>query len=351
MSNQMEIFSDDAFSMMSLTASINEMGHVPSLAGERVFETLDGNKGIPNIAVSVERQQETLTLIPTSTRGGPAPKESAERRDLIHFEIPQIKLEETIGAHQIQGNRSFGRDVQIAGGQSVVQQQLQKMARRHDLTLEHHRLGALKGVILDADGTPLVNLYEDFGYLNSSGLAEPETFVFDFDNVSGLDASVRTVCSEIKRLMKRNAKMTIKPDAKIWAFCGDEFFDKLIEHPSVKNVYDGYGAAEQRLGDSYVHGIFEFGGIYFENYRGTEESNSVIIEQDECRFFWTGVPELYGEWFAPADFMETVNVPGLPRYAKLARDKMDRFVELHTQQNPLPLCLRPATLMRGVVQV
>ncbi len=44
--------------------------------------------------------------------------------------------------------------------------------------------------------------------------------------------------------------------------------------------------------------------------------------------------------------METVNTPGLPRYAKQARMKFDRGVELHTQSNPLPLCVRPHLLVK-----
>ena len=47
--------------------------------------------------------------------------------------------------------------------------------------------------------------------------------------------------------------------------------------------------------------------------------------------------------------METVNTVGLPRYAKLAPDgRFNQFVELHTQQNPLPLCLRTKTLCKFI---
>ena len=36
------------------------------------------------------------------------------------------------------------------------------MRNKHAITLEHLRMGALKGVILDADGSTLVNLYDEF---------------------------------------------------------------------------------------------------------------------------------------------------------------------------------------------
>ncbi len=36
------------------------------------------------------------------------------------------------------------------------------MRNKHAITLEHLRMGALKGIILDADGSELLNLYNEF---------------------------------------------------------------------------------------------------------------------------------------------------------------------------------------------
>jgi len=48
---------------------------------------------------------------------------------------------------------------------------------------------------------------------------------------------------------------------------------------------------------------------------------------------------------APADFVETANTIGLPRYAKQAVDQQfARWVMLHVQSNPLPICTRPQVL-------
>ena len=45
-------------------------------------------------------------------------------------------------------------------------------------------------------------------------------------------------------------------------------------------------------------------------------------------------------------FNETVNTLGLPIYAKQESRKFDRGTDLHTQSNPLPLCLRPSVLVK-----
>jgi hypothetical protein len=346
-----DIFSDDAFSMTSLTAGINNIDHVPGRAGDLAF--VGTGEGVATTTVTIESIGQALSLIPTSLRGAPAPYETRDRRKAIELAIPQIKLEDTILADSVQNVRDFATQ-ELVGAETVINRQMQKMTLRHDMTLEHHRLGALRGVIHDADGSVVLDLFAEFGITNSLGQAEAETFDFPLDDYSGTGVtnSIRTKCQAIQRYMRRNAKTIIPASAQVWAFCGDEFFDKLLEHPSVKGVYDGYAAAKSALGDNYAFGIFEFGGIFFENYQGTDDGTTVAIAPDEARFFFTGVPGLYAEYFAPGDFMETVNTMGLPRYAKLAPDtRFNRYVELHTQQNPLPLCLRPQTLVRGVADV
>jgi hypothetical protein len=47
--------------------------------------------------------------------------------------------------------------------------------------------------------------------------------------------------------------------------------------------------------------------------------------------------------------METVNTIGLPIYAKQAPDPsgFNRFVQLHSQSNPLPLCLIPRAVVKA----
>ena len=61
------------------------------------------------------------------------------------------------------------------------------------------------------------------------------------------------------------------------------------------------------------------------------------------------IPEgtgIFRTWFAPADFVETVNTIGLPRYAKQRVMDFDKGVQIHTQSNPLPICLKPRAVIR-----
>jgi hypothetical protein len=347
-----DLFSNDAFSVTSMIAAINDVDHIPSRAGERVFANSDVMQGIPTINAAVERVGEELKLVQTTARGAPAEKLVGDRRSLLELKIPHIPLEDTIHADEVQGVREFGTTDQLRTVQSVVNKRLTKIARRLDLTLEHHRLGALKGVIRDADGSILTNLYEAFGFLNSSGIAGPEVFDFDLDSLATESEDIRVKAQAVTRYMHRQAKAVLPKDAYVWAFAGDNFFDKLISRPDVKSAWIGSNNAAAVLGENYAFGVFEFGGIFWENYQGTDDNETVAIDPDEVRFFWSGAPEIYGEYYAPADYIETVNTEGLPRYAKLAPDpKFGRYVDIEAQMNPLPVCLRPSTLCKGVASL
>lgn len=349
MSNFADLFSGDAFTLESMIAAINDIDHIPSRAGQLVFAHRDVTAPVNTLDVAIERVDEQLKLIATTARGAPAEKEQADKRSLIKLSVPHIQIEDTIQADSVQGVREFGTSNQLTTVQSAVDKSLTKMARRLDLTLEYHRLGALKGQIRDADGSVLTDLYQAFNFLNSDGIAGPEVFDFDLDNVASDAEDIRIKAQDVARYMRRNAKTVIPNGAFVWAFCGDSFFDKLISNPSVKAAWAGTEAAAAMLGDNYAFGIFEFGGIMWENYYGTDDNEMVAVADDECRFFWTGVPGLYTESFAPADYIETVNTPGLPRYAKIAVDqRFQKFADIEAQTNPLPLCLRPATLCKGV---
>jgi hypothetical protein len=192
-------------------------------------------------------------------------------------------------------------------------------------------------------------LFTAFGILNSDGQPAPEEFDFALDVAT---TDVRGKCHAVTRFMKRNAKLPIPSDALVWCFAGDLFFDAMISHPNVKQAFEGTNEAIKRIGGDYALGtsLFVFGGIVFENYQGSDDNGTIAIASDEARFMFSGVPGIYAEYYAPADFLDTVNTKGLPRYARLAPDrKFNKSVELHTQQNPLPLCLRPKTLCKGLL--
>ena len=98
-----------------------------------------------------------------------------DRREAIPFQSAHLQLEDRIYADEIQNVRGFGTENALQGVEEVRDQRLNKMSRSIDLTLEYHRLGAIQGLVLDADGSVLEDLFDKFG------IAEPDDIGLELD--------------------------------------------------------------------------------------------------------------------------------------------------------------------------
>lgn len=332
----LDIFSNSAFSLTSLTDAINKVPFVPGRLGQLgIFD----ESGVSTTSVMIEEREGSLSLIETSPRGAPATQNLHNKRKARSLVVPHIALEDTVLADEVQNVRAFGTENALEGVQNVVNLRLAEMARKHDATLEHLRIGAIKGQVLDADGTSV--LYDLFGEF---GVTQHTEIDFDLDNAAPAKGAVRKKCHDVVR--KVEDELGAAPYTYVHAFCSATFFDDLVSHPEVEESYRRYQeSAFLRAG--LVRKSFEYAGITFEEYRGKVGSVDFIAD-GKAHFFPVGVPGLFRQYNAPADFVETANTIGLPRYAKQAVDQeFGRWVKLHTQSNPLPICTRPKVLIKA----
>lgn len=322
----LDIFRDDAFSTVSLTDAILKAPHKPGRIGQL---GLFRSRGITTTTAVVEEKNGRLSLIESSPRGGPGSTIGAERRTARSFAVPHFERDSTILADSVQNVRAFGSENALEAVQSIVDERLADLRAMHEVTLEYLRIGAIKGLILDGDGaTTLFNLFTEFGVSQQT---------VDID----LGSDPRNECVAIQRLIE--AELGAEPVSGYHAFCGDAFFDTFIANSQVK---DALKYQESVLLRSDVRAGFQFGGITWENYRGSVGGVD-FVDDDDAYVFPIGT-SIFSTYFAPADFLETVNTVGLPVYAKVALDtELQRWAKIHTQSNPLALCLRP----RAVVKV
>ena len=138
----------------------------------------------------------------------------------------------------------------------------------------------------------------------------------------------------------------------VHALVSSEFFDALTGHAKVKEAFERWQEGAALRND--LRSGFTYGGITFEEYRGqaTDPDGNVrrFIAPKEGHAFPMGTLDSFVTYFAPADFNETVNTLGRPLYAKQEPRRFDRGTDLHTQSNPLPMCLRPGVLVKLVAE-
>lgn len=326
-----DFFNTDGFNLVSLTTSINKLPFKPKrIADMGLFST----QGVNTNTVIIEEDKGMLALLPSKTRGEAGTLHRRSLRTVRSFVIPHIPYEDRIEAASLQGVRKFGSEDQTDSVVAVVNDRLKKMKQSHETTLEWLRIGAIHGKVIDGDGTTeLYDLFSEFGVSAPS----------DVDFLLGTDTTqIRNLLLGVKETIEDG--LGDEGYDHIHAFCGKTWFKAFVEHPEVKYAYQYFQDGQMLRNDPRAG--FEYAGVTFEVYRGKIGTKSFVADGD-VRFFPVGTPDLFVTFFGPADFNETVNTIGLPMYAKQEPMEFDRGTKLHTQSNPLPICTRPLTLVRG----
>ena len=325
----LDILNDDAFSVSSLTASVNAMEEVPGqLGAEGLFE----EDGVSTTTIQVEQKGSTLSLVKAAQRGTSGQNSARAGRNLIPFNLVHLPQMDAILADTIQNKRAFGSETEVEQVQAEVNSVLFLMKANNDATIEYQRMGALQGKILDADGTSVIeNLYTKFG------VAQPTQAIA----LSTTTTKVRDIIVKAKRARSKELGNVL---VKAWRCkCSATFFDALIGHDEVKVAYDRWMEGAALRGD--MSDGFMYGDVLFQVYDATVDGKDFIAD-GEAFMYPVGVPGMFITRFGPADYMETVNTKGLPYYAKQERMRMDKGVDLELQSNTLSLCTRPKGVLK-----
>lgn len=331
-------FKGDGYSLAHLTEAINVLPNLYGRLNEMGTLPIDG---IKQRTVIVERVDGVLNLLPSKPVGAPGTVGKTGKGKLINFTIPHIPHDDVVLPEEVQGVRAFGTAAEADPLATIMARKLQEMRNRHAVTLEYLRWGAIKGVVLDADGSTLVDLYSAFTITQKT-----------VDFVLGTSTTkVQEKCREVLRHIEKNLKGEVM--TYVHAMVSPEFFDKLISHAEVKEAYKYYASGQQPLRED-VRRRFPFAGIVFEEHVGeatylNDDGTTAarrFIAANEGHAIPMGTLAAFRTYVAPGDFNETVNTIGLELYAKMEARKFDRGWDLHTQSNPLPICRRPEILVK-----
>lgn len=343
----LDVFNQDAFSAISLTKAINDVPHLPQFLGSLgLFEV----QPITTETLMIERVQDTLSLIPTSERGAPPPKLKHDKRNVRDFRTVRVAKEDTIYAHQIQNLRAFGSESELATVQGEKARRDMRLVRDMNLTWENMRLGAIQGVLTDADGSTIYNWFTEMG------VTQDDEIDFDLDDATPESGEVRTSCAQVVRQTMDAAKGSWIPGSSyVMGLASDSFFDSLVGHSEVRETYK-YQVEASQLRGPQAYQELNYGGIRFVNYRGTDADNlnqagnaeSVNVTTDKCKFFPVGCPDVFQVAFSPAESFDFVNTPGQPLYNMMVTDR-DRNMWAKTEMYSYPLfiCTKPKMLQRA----
>ena len=324
----LDIFNNKAFNAVELTEAINL---VPNRYGRLQEMGLFVNRGVATRQVAVFIGSTGVNLLPSRPYGGTPSYGLPIGKKLKSFSIPHIPHNDFVLASDVQGmiGAAFGA-ITLENVQSLVNDKLEIMGEKHFITWEFMRWGALNGLVYDADGVLLLDIYAEFGITRKT------------INFALAGAGIEAKITELKRWMENN--LNGSPMTGIHVFASPGFMDALLANPDVKEIRTQY-RGDMQLGVDYRNRVV-INGVSFEEHSGqaTDVNGGVhvFVPADKAIAVPLGTTDVFRTYWAPADFIETVNTAGLTSmYAKQKRMDFDRGVEIHTQSNPLPLVQRP----------
>ncbi|MEG0405696.1 MAG: major capsid protein [Acinetobacter sp.] len=316
------------FNVTELSAAISNLPtRIGNPSDAELFRNIPGTTNV----FSMEFYEESGILVPTTEWGGVAPKNSSGKRTAKSWTIPHMPLEDVVKAADVIGVRAFGT-TQAETVQGKVLDKLQAMKNKIDATLAYRRSKAKQGIIVDADGTTILNYFTEFGL-------SQQVVYFDLGTATtNIAAKCQDVIDQIEDGLGQEVYSSIEVEVD------RAFYDALTAHKNVREVFLGWSAAEAKLGRSNTSG-FEFGGLKFIVNR-QKVGATPLVAASTGHAYPSGTQDVFLNGLAPADFNETVNTLALPYYAKQAGKQFDRGFDLHVQSNQLPIVAKPKALVK-----
>ena len=340
-----DIFSQDAFRNISLTAMVNEV--VPYAPGFLSQLGLFTGDGMVTTDVALEELGGALRLISATPRGAPPSEQTHQKGAIRKLPSQHLAREATLNADELLALRAYG-SLNAQTALNLLNRRIEgPVGLKVELafTKEHMYLGAIDGTVYDGDNATV--LYDYFGFY---GITRPASMAIPLSTTTDKTGLIRVFAQQLRRAMVQALNGMALGEAKPVAICGDQFFDTLTGSQelvaAVRTGAFGNSDAADVLGLDLAYANVQYAGISWVNYRG-DAAGAVSVPTAEARAFMTGVPGLFQEFWAPADTFETVSAIGLPFYLLQRIEKQTssrRVFEL--QANPALICLRPLHMRR-----
>lgn len=323
----------DLFTASTLTKAINALPKPPSMLGDKkIFKVIP----VKTLNVTIESINGRLVLVSnTDRRDDPTHKTNVKRKRRT-FEIPHLPKSGTILPDEL-NVQAFGDDTGQGTEQAkVINDKLQGLKNDIEATKEFHRVGAISGVILDADGTTAIyNLFDEFGVQQKNINVQ---FSVEATNIR------KQVLDGKRHAQKKLGGAIVRE----WVvYCSATYFDALTAHPAVQKAFENWQAAQDRIGGDMRSG-FSYAGVTWIEYEveitSATGQPTKFIPDNKARL----VPiadDLFATYLGPANYNEAVNTLGLEVYAKAEERKMGKGWDLEAQSNPLSVCTAPDALV------
>jgi hypothetical protein len=335
-----DYLSDPRYSVRAMSDAIMSIPNEYSLLADL---GLFPEVGISTTYVEIEAKNGSLNLIPTSLRGGPAGYVKRDTRNLRVMKTLFQSLNDKLVPSDLQNLPAFGDPMGFERFDTLLQERFARLQAGYRQTHEYFRWGALRGNVYDADGTSvLYNCYTEMG-------ESQQSFDMKFGTTDGTAGPTDAITS-LRRFHQKEAKG--EPMGRTLVLCSAGFMDKLRKHSQYVKIWENQQAAANPIIDGFTS-LMTADALYVEHVGeatyvaddGTVTTHQ-FIPANEAIAVPLGTRQVFRSYFAPAEMMSAVNMPGQAMYVSLKELDHDGGIEIHTQSAPLFVVQKPRLVAR-----
>lgn len=345
---------------MSVTRSIEDFNRVVDWTDEvneveNQYGLVNGlglfdERGTSQKAIMFDKNKHQITLLPQVNRGSGASTYGKDR-DVDTYMLPTsyFKHQEYLTSEDVEGFRKPGTSDQAETVADARAAKINDMRFAGDQTKEYMKLQAIKGVTKSPDGKIVADMFSEFGVVQNE---------IDFllgTSTTNVDAKI----AELKRYIAKNAK-TGGAISGVDVMVDTSFYDKLINHPEMKEFYLNYvNSGRQQYRDDLsqyfawgVSDVFEHRGVRFFTYDATfnlpDGTTEDALEADTGFTIIRGMRDLYRGYVGPSAKMAAANEVGSPMYLRSYLDPKGEYEEFELEMAPLYFMTRPLLSVKCV---
>src|SRR5690606_15691754 len=208
---------------------------------------------------------DTVPLSEVDRRVGQATKGTDREVSTGALQVAYFKEQAQITKADFENKRRGGTADQEDTLANVITEKLEDQRMKVDQTHEFMMLNALKGITVTPTGKVIADMFDEFGVTQPS---------VDFD-LGTSTTNVKAKCAQVKDTLQKNLKTGGRLAGVIPVLVDRSFFDKLVNHPDVKEAYlnsQSNVAYQASRTTYYTWGItdaFIFHGLEFMVYAHT----------------------------------------------------------------------------------
>lgn len=327
----LDTLTGDGYTTRELSMAINKVPYV-----SRRLAPLFQFKGLTQRNLLLDRKAGIVQIIPTQVwNSGKTTMLDGPSRDAVPFSCVHVPHDGVLHASDISGIRAFGSESELETIEGKQNEILAALRLNHEATHEHMRIGALKGLVVDANGsTTLYDLYDAFGITQT-------TVDMDLDDsTTDIKAKVEVIRAAIETALGG------MPFGNLVAQCSPAFFAALVAHADVEAAYNFDSVSQYFRTNQIAEGTFNHMGVRWERYRTTALTANMTT--GEAYVYPEGIEGLFMHYGCPPNWNDTVNTVGLPVYVKSTpvTDTHVDSIKYASESNPAILCSRPEVCIK-----